>query len=381
MQKIRHQFWRWTSSLPWLIIMTSLTNSELGIIYETIRRAEDIRETGVTELSDLFTVNPRLIISPSDKCSCSCLHCVADSKPSGMTMPYSDFVGIAPEFIKIFSVADFGRKGNPLLYYSDGHDIIDLMEFLNENGISTFTLALALQKYPVPQIDRLEEFVKNKKADISTMVTYHHYYDNLDTTKLAEDFNCTLKNYFRFSKEILISLLGDQYSQIEPTKAYEVQKIFQDNWEIIFDGIKIASTGYQTYRAKYKNEEAEVKIPSLDHRVYPLGRFRQYLAQRGVLQEYETQFEQTMSDYVCPDLIKWPGVIIEPDGSLNLCASFEAVTCQGAVISNIFTKSYPQVKKDLTQFHGKELRWFIDNLTDIISGKVSTCKLKNNCYQ
>ena len=117
----------------------------------------------------------------------------------------------------------------------------------------------------------------------------------------------------------------------------------------------------------------------MDTRVYPLGRFRQYLKQLGVLQQYEEQFEQAMSDYVCPDLIKWPGIIIEPDGSLNLCASFEAITCAGAIATNIFTKPYAQVQEELMRFHYKEVRWFIDNLPDIIAGKVSTCKLKNKC--
>ena len=88
-----------------------------------------------------------------------------------------------------------------------------------------------------------------------------------------------------------------------------------------------------------------------------------------------------MGDYVCPDLIKWPGIIIEPDGSLNLCASFEAISCKGAIVSNILTKSYSQVEDELLQLHKTELKWFTENVQDIIQGNVSTCKLKNHCYQ
>jgi len=361
--------------------MNSLTGRELRTIYETVRRVEQVRKKEIEELSDLFTEHPRLIISPNDKCAGSCLHCVADSTPTGTTMHYEDFAGIDPRFFEIFSVADFGRRGNPLLYRSNGQDLVRLMELLIEHGINGFTLALALQNQVVPVLGRLEEFAASKKADIETMITYHHYHKDLDTAQLAQDFNSTLKNYIGFSSRIIISLLGDRYSQQEPTKAEEVQKTFRENWEIIFADIEMThSDDNNTYNAQFGYKEAQVKIPQTDTRVYPLGRFRQYLVQRGILDQYEEQFEQVMSDYVCPDLIKWPGIIIEPDGSLNLCASFEAVTCRGAVVTNIFTKPYEQVKDELMQFHQRETNWFIENLPDIITGKVSTCKLKNNCF-
>lgn len=105
------------------------------------------------------------------------------------------------------------------------------------------------------------------------------------------------------------------------------------------------------------------------------------MSDKGILEQYETQFEQSMSDYVCPDLIKWPGIIIEPDGSLNLCASFEAVTSNGAIVGNIFSKSYEEVKHELIQFHRKEMGWFTKNISGIMAGNVSTCKLKNCCYK
>jgi len=362
--------------------MTALSYSELRTIYETIRKTEQVRDNRITDMADLFAKNPRLIISPNNQCRGSCLHCVADSTPLGLTMPYEDFAGINPEFFRIFSAADFGRRGNPLLYHSNSKDLVDLMILLNENGINKFTLALALQNSPIPVIGKMEEFAKSKNVNIETMVTYHHYYSNLDKLKLAKDFNSTLINYLRFSKKIIISLLGDKYSQQEPTKAEEVQKAFLDNWKTIFADIKLTSGDKDyPYHAQHMGIETEIKIPPLDSRVYPLGRFRQYLAQRKILEQYEERFEQGMSDYVCPDLIKWPGIIIEPDGSLNLCASFEAVACRGAIVSNIFTKSYSEVQEELVNFHKKEMHWFIDNLSDIIAGKVSTCKLKNKCYE
>jgi hypothetical protein len=362
--------------------MTSLTDHEIRTIYKTILRAEQVRDDDIRELADLFSDNPRLIITPNDKCAGSCLHCVADSTPLGATMSYDDFAGINPEFLEIFSVADFGRRGNPLLYRSGGHDLVDLMKLLHERGVTGFTLALALQTRPLPVISRLEEFSQGDDAHIETMVTYHHYHPGLDRTKLAQEFNSTLINYLGFSRRIIISLLGDRYSQQGPTKAEDVQRTFQENWNIIFADIGMTpSDEAHCYHAQNGTNEAEIKIPRMDTRVYPLGRFRKYLSQSGILQRYEEKFEQVMSDYACPDLVKWPGIIIEPDGGLNLCASFEAIACRGAIVTNIFSKSYEQVRDDLMRFHQKELNWFIDHLPYIIAGKVSTCKLKNNCYQ
>lgn len=360
--------------------MGSLTTFEQRTIYGTIQRLEQVRKKPPKELGDLFAEKPRLIITPNNNCANACLHCVADSTPGGEIMPYTGFTGIDTGFINIFSVADFGRRGNPLLYDSEGHDIVDLMDFLNQNGINSFTLALAIQRRPSPVIDRLKEFVREKRVGIETMVTYHHYFDPLDTDKLARDFNNTLRSYMQFSDKILISLLGDEFSQQDPTKAQEVQATFQDNWEAIFRDIHLTQEKRE-YHAECNKTKSRISIPSIDTRVYAFGRFRQYLSQRGVLEEYERQFEESMGEYACPDLIRWPGIILEPNGDLNFCASFEAINCNHAVVSNILDRPYPELQADLMQFHQREVRWFIDNLPDIVDGKVSMCKLKNKCYQ
>jgi len=164
----------------------------------------------------------------------------------------------------------------------------------------------------------------------------------------------------------MVSLLGDKYSQQNPSKAEEVYRTFKGNQGIIFSGIDFQQT--------------EISLPPIDTRVYPLGRFRQYLSQKRILEQYQQDFEQDLSDYACPDLIEWPGIIVEPNGDLNLCGSFEAINCRNAIVGNIFSKSYEQVQDDLIQLHKIERQWFIDNLPDIVAGKISACKIKNNCY-
>lgn len=348
-------------------------------IYKTMQKVEEIMKTRVNNLSDIFDDNPRLIISPNDFCRGHCLHCVANSSPSGITMPYNDFKNINPEFFKLFSVVDFGRRGNPLHYNYEGKDLADLIKFLNEQGITNFTLALTIQKDYIPLIGTLETLTSKYDINIGTMVTYHHYYENFNDLKFAEEFNKTLKHYLKFSNKIKVSLLGDSYLLNGQTKEDETNKTFQKNWNIIFKDIELIHLDENEYIANYSDIQSQITIPPVNNRVYPLGRFKNHLSQKGMLHEYEYFFEELMNEYVCPDLIKWPGIIIEPDGNLNLCASFEAVDSP-VIVSNIFNKSFTNVKKDLMDFHQKELFWFIQNLPDILKGKIPTCKLKNHCY-
>jgi len=361
--------------------MDSLTPYELKTIYKTVCRAKQSLEDKPKTLKDFFASNPRLIITPSNQCNKYCSHCVADSLPNGEVMPYDKFTNINPEFFQIFPVADFGRRGNPLTYSSQGVDLKDILGHLNNSGINKFTLALAIQNNEIPVIKRLEDFVEKEDIRIETMVTYHHYFNNLDTSKLAKDFNATLKNYSRFSKKIIISLLGDVYPQKTQTKAEEVNQTFQNDKKIIFKDFNVIQTEPEgNYSLEHKDKKIELFVPKIDTRVYPLGRFKQYLSQKGILEDYEKKFNESLTDYVCPDLIKWPGIIIEPNGDLNFCASFEAMNCNQVIISNIFDKSFSQVQTELKEFYEKEINWFIDNLQDITTGKVSTCKIKNNCY-
>ena len=363
--------------------MVSLDEHGLQTVYDTILRAEQVRREGVKELKDLFTEDPRLIISPNQNCNGGCLHCVSDSRPDDdLDLSYDGFSRIDPEFLKTFSAVDFGRKGNPLLYQSQGYNLADLMSFLNENGIDKFTLALGLQNSRIPVIGELEKLASDKNLDVETMVTYHHYHEDLDPTQLARDFNSTLKNFWGFSGKMLISLLGDCYvpDSNTPTKEREVNETFRRNMKTIFKDLDFVLKGPGEYEGKYKGKKMSILVPLIDTRVYPLGRFIHYLTDKGILEEYKKQFEESMTDYACPDFIKWPGIIIEPDGDLNLCGSFEAVNCKNAVVSNIHGP-FEEVKKNLMDYHHREKQWFIDNLSGIIEGTVSSCKLKNKLVQ
>jgi hypothetical protein len=346
-------------------------------VYNTISKLE--KTESPRKLKDIFSKNARLRITPTDKCSANCYHCVADSSSRGKPMDYFDFARIPARFFRIFKAVDFGRRGNPLLYQSEGRDLADIISFLKAKGIKKFTLALALQEEELPVMRRLEELA-SKGISLETMVTYHHY-NAKSQDQIAESFNESLKNFMAFSNTIIISLIGHKFIEKEKGSAKEVNYAFERNKDKIFSGIGMKKVHEEEYEATYNQNTARIIIPPIDNRIYPLGRFRDYLRKKGCLEYYEKKFNQSLTDYVCPDLITWPGIIIEPNGDLNLCASFEAITCDKAVVSNIFFEDYEQVEQELIEFNYKEREWFINNLEAIVQGKVSSCKLKNNCYE
>jgi hypothetical protein len=175
-------------------------------------------------------------------------------------------------------------------------------------------------------------------------------------------FNLSLKEFFQFSNSIVISILGDGFMQASGTMAERVQTMFKSDHDTIFKGISLDKMSATKYMATFEDKQIDIQIGPVDTQVHPIGRFRQYLAEKGILDEYIEWFGDGRPKYVCPDMIKWPGLILEPNGDINLCGSFEAVI------------------QDLLAVHKSELGWFVDNIEGIVSGDVATCKLLNYCY-
>jgi hypothetical protein len=356
--------------------MPLLTRRDIGTLRDTIYRTQDYRRDGVETLKDIFSDNARLIISPSNQCIGGCTHCVANSTPRGKAMPYSDFKNVDSRFFELFKAADFGRRGDPMGYSSEREDIVSLMGILHSYRVDEFTVAAPIYPAVPSVVKRLGDFVEDRETDVEMMVTYHHYFEDLDLDELAGNLNESLKDYVGFSKKILISLLGDDFPSEGETMKQEVKRTFFGSWANIFSGMNVRREGGNKYSLSYGGQEAELSIPQISGTVYPLGRFRDHLSSRGILEEYEKWFDGKMGDYVCPDLVKWPGIVLEPNGDLNLCASFEAINCRRGIVTNIFEKSYGEVGQDILDFHKKEADWFVNNLEGITSGNISTCRLK-----
>lgn len=357
--------------------MHDLKITDLKTLFEAFIRLNNIKAIEEISLKDIFKPDSRLIISPSNQCHSHCLHCASDSTPQGEVMPFDSFIEIDERFFEPFSVVDFGRRGDPISYQSNGHNLADLIEHLYLNGIRNFTMASSIHSECLPVYNALET-LSSGNLIIDSAVTYHHYFPQFDPFKLHIMLNECLKNFFTFSREIHVSLLGDLYPQYNTTMANEVEDTFFSNWETIFSEIKMRRIDDGTFKAKYGNKTRKIVIKHMNEKVHPLGRFKKYLTEKGIFEEYNKNYNFLDNYHACPDLIKWPGIVLEPDGSLNLCGSFESLECDNAIISNIFSKPFPQVEEDLLKFHQKEVLWFSSSYLDLIAGKKSACKLTEN---
>ena len=351
------------------------------VLYDTVLRAQAALHQNPT-IEQIFREDAHLVITPSNNCDANCLHCVSNATSNGQIMSFRQFDTIPPEFLKLFPYIDFGRKGDPITYQDDKKDLADIIEKIEQQHPKEFSIAIALHESEPVAVAKLAKLT----TTIKTMITYHHYFQDLDTKALARKFNTTLHHAAKYSDAILISLAGDDFSLKQPTMAQEVTAVFEENKSLIFKGFEISQETHNPYtyslqiENQFKNKKIELKIPPIDTRIYSLGRFRQYLKDQGTLVQYEKEFAKKMGEYTCPDMITWPGIILEPNGDLNLCGSYEAINCKNAVVTNIFKKPYQQVQQDLLNLRKRELAWFVQNIDDIMNGKVPMCKLENKCY-
>jgi len=348
-----------------------------------------------TNMEELFSDNARLVMTLDNYCNKGCMHCVAGStteNPGDAKMTYDQITNIDPRYLKIFKTTEFGRTGDPMLWSSDGddssYDIADIVGWLYDEGMNEVTIALGVFK----NNDEWYDSVVNKLAAVygekgdrklSTMITYHHYFPDMDETQIASAFNKTIKGCVKFSDNIVISVLGDiMYEKSSPDS---LKKTFYGNIRKIFSGLDVGdnttSPDADELAIRMDGREIELSIPPISNVVYPFGRFEKTLKKDGRYEEYVKKFDEELSEpYVCPDVLEWPGMIIEPDGDINMCGAFEAIAYPHvSVVSNIF-KPYEEVETEFLEFHKKEKEWFLANLPEIVFKEKTTCKIKNNCY-
>lgn len=268
------------------INMSDLGFRGIVTLLNTIQRVKKNKE--VSNFNDLFTNSARLIISPNNICKGGCQHCIADSKKNGEVMNFENFVEIDPKFFEPFSIVDFGRKGDPINYYSQGKDIADFISFLYEQGIEEYTMAVAIQNREIQAAEKLEK-LSQEGIKIETMFTYHHYFENLG--RLTRDLNLSIREVLPFSNRIIISLLGDDFPINGKTKSEEMKVGFNQYLEFILSNMSYKQIDENNYNVSVLGREVNIHVTSkVDKMVYPIGRFRKYLEERKILQKYERFF-------------------------------------------------------------------------------------------
>ncbi len=382
--------------MPYLVSEYSdLDDKQLSKIGPSLlSKAEHILELSQKEpktIADIFNDDARLVISPSNRCNKGCAHCISDSTITGERMRYREFTdsmkNAGEDFLSIFKHADFGRRGDPMLYKDRGlphtrgeRDLSDLMGFLAEHDIKDQTIAsgLAIQDRS-KTIKNIADVKDEYDMHIESMITYHLYYP-FDRDMIAKSMNRTLKEMSKYSDKIIISTIGDFYFPETCLQNAELQ-FFKDYYEI-FNGFEhYERTDEKQFEFSGNAGEINVEFRT-SNGIYPLGRFKELLRSSGYLEYYTEIFkEHTNTPIICPDVLEWPGLIIEPDGKVNTCGAYEGITCNHAVISNIFKESYEEFQGDMFMAYEIERQWILNNIDNLLQGKASTCKLLNQGYK
>ena len=341
-------------------------------------------EPNPEKLKDAFSPDPRLVISLSNYCDKNCAHCVSEASVNETEqLTFENIDTLDRHYFDIFKKVDFGRKGDPLLWKSEKRDISNVVESLASNGVNEVTIAAGIFKgrenWYEKITKRLEDVHnKQKNLNIETMITYHNYFPDMTEEVVAKKFNKTLLGCSRFSDKIIISIIGDRF--YEDSYVDNVENSFIQNSHIIFEGMELSGSRKNITVSNAERSFA-LSIPFTSEAIHPYGRFAKKLKKDKNLKEYTEFFSELVPEpNLCPDPLIWPGMIVEPNGDINMCGSFEAIAYPNvSVVSNIL-KPYENVEKELLRFYDKEKKWFINNFPDIALRKKTVCKIRNNCY-
>ena len=331
--------------------------------------------------------NPQLILTLSNQCDKGCTHCAPDSKINGEVMPYEKIVKLDPRYFGIFNKVAIGRKGEPMIYNSSEHDLGDVVEYLAEQEVREITFSLGVFKKQNPKYDEVSEKLSNTRKrfpnlSLGTRLSYHAYllkdmsYSELE--KYTEAFRYTIDRCANFSDQIIISIQGDEMFPL--THIRRVSALFDATKEKIFEGFEVSSTDGQTNITKNgKSTQLFVQPPTPI--MYPKGRFARKLRNEGRYEEYEKLFASYEdSNYlkVCPILLNYQDIIVEPNGDTLVCISFLGIG--KPPVTNIFNHTYDEVMEHLNNRFELQKTWLLGHLPEVVHGKISTCEYKNNCY-
>jgi hypothetical protein len=335
-------------------------------------------------LKQAFSENPRLVVSLDNICDKGCLHCVSEATmKKSEKMEYEDITSLDFRYFDIFKTVDFGRKGDPMLWKSDDHDISDIINHFADRHVKEVTIAAGLFKGRDKWYERVTEklekvHAKHDNLNLETMLTYHHYFPDMKPEEIALLFNKSLYDCSKFSDKIIISIIGDRAYDASSINA--VGESFLENFDKIFKGFDLRRSRNNII-AKKDGKKTVIYIPQPSDAIHPFGRFENKLKNDKIYESYVKTFNEMLSEPDnCPDALSWPGMVIEPNGDINMCGSFEAIAYPNVtVVSNIF-KPFEKVEADLLDLYRKERQWFIKNFPDIAFGRKTTCKIKNACY-
>ncbi|KAH3714291.1 hypothetical protein Pelo_19201 [Pelomyxa schiedti] len=154
------------------------TTSGPGVTATTVGTSTPHRDPDELVRS-LVEPSPRSLdisVSLTDACGNGCLHCSTCALPGGASVPFSRIgpaLSGAAQFAKILHIA---CEGDPMFYFSEGHDIADVVSLLWGLGFSTVSVQFLPPmpaKHQVLQrlLAALETEVSNRRSAATTLPT------------------------------------------------------------------------------------------------------------------------------------------------------------------------------------------------------------------
>jgi len=206
----------------------------------------------------------------------------------------------------------------------------------------------------------------NQNVHISSGLTYHPFAPH---KQLFEDgFKYALDSCFEFSDEITIELLGSDVTK--QTSIEEVKKQFAGFETRLLadydignedDGL-ILKKGPRKVQLKYKEPNSKV---------YDQGLYKKTLESSGLLQKYSEVMGEKTYPPICTSTLNHNFIVVEPDGGIKTCVSFDGMHTQAQV--NLFKDGYSGVLEWLENRFHQQRDEIINRLPDIVYRRHSMC--------
>ncbi|MBT5021191.1 hypothetical protein HOK51_10510 [Candidatus Woesearchaeota archaeon] len=336
-------------------------------------------------------------ITLSDTCdkfqnkSRRCSHCVA-GKGNNKFMDLDKLKNLDKKFFDLFKHAAFGRTGEPMLYKfqstnQNGNlfDFSDAVEFIvNKTDIPEVSFFLGVfnknnpnYKTQTKKLTNLKKLKKGNNKHFVTGLTYHPFAP--DKELFEESFKYEFNSCFEFSDEINIDLLTSEV--LDDNAIDNLTNSFGEFEKDILKNYELVEKNNQKYIKKNKNNRlVEYVVKNINTRVFDLGYFHTTLKDRGLLEKYQTMMGPKSYPPICVSTLKHNFIVIEPDGGVKTCVSFDGVNKPTKF--NLFDdkfdgkEGYDGMVSWLEHRFNNQREEIIQNLPKLIQRNYSMCDCK-----
>jgi len=289
-------------------------------------------------------------------------------------MDFFKLTGIDQRFWSLFRHAAIGRKGEPFLYNSYGNDLSSVVDYLIVKGIPEISFYFGVFNEDNPdyliQTREMENLkLRNPFVRFISGLTYHPFSPDMDC--FEQGFRYAFDSCFRFSDEISIELLAsnveEETSMENLASRFETfRKALLMNYEVVEkEGNTIITKGLKRALLSYKQPNTSV---------YAMGEYKKTLLKKGLKEKYDEVMGEITYPPICASTLSHKYIVIEPDGGLKNCVSFEGMHTKSQF--NLFEEGYGNMVMWLgSRFH-EQRDTIKSRLEDLIHKRHNMCDCK-----